>query len=220
MVDLTPLNVAQLIKKNIATEYREAGNLRAYVRALLCDHDVLDSLLRLIADRLNVDTQEGKNLDTIGIIVGRQRGVIAASGVKFFGFAPHPLANSFGRKGNLAIGGRFRKKGESLTGNKELTDTEYRGFIKAQIFKNHARSTPDEVIQFLKLVLGADTPVFVDNATPRPGHATIAFGRQLTLNERYLITEGNLIPTTLGVTYHFDFPFVPPLVINEFTVVV
>lgn len=220
MDGIPPLDVDALVKKNVATEYRASANLLAYIKALLCDHNTIDALALLVADRLNIDTQQGKNLDAIGVIVGQQRGVIAASGVRFFGFAPHPLANSFGRKNNPTIGGRFRKRGESLTGNKTLTDTEYRKFLKAQIFKNHARSTPDEIIRFLKLVLGEDTPVFVTNADPRPGHATIAFGRQLTLDERYLLTDTELVPTTVGVTYHYIFPLIPPLVINGLTVVV
>lgn len=219
MKEITPLNVRKLIKENIATQYRESGNLRGYVAALLNDHDLLDSLFSLIADRLNIDTQTGKNLEVIGEIVGQSRGVISASGVSFFGFAPHPQAHSFGNRNNLAIGGRWRSRGETLTGNKMLTDTEYRRFIKAQIFKNHARSTPDELITFLKIVLGTDTPIFLSNATPRPGHGTIAFGRQLSLDERYLITGTNLLPTTTGVTYHFTFPAVPPLVINELSIV-
>lgn len=220
MKELTPLNINQLIKNEVATEYRQSQKLLGYIAALLCDHNQLDSLFMLIADRLNIDTQQGKNLDVIGEIVGISRGVISAEGIAFFGFAPHPQARSFGNKQNLSVGGRFRSKGESLTGNKTLSDAEYRRFIKAQIFKNHARSTPDELIRFLKTVLGEETPVFLSNATPGPGHGTIAFGRQLSIDERYLLTETNLLPTTVGVTYHFSFPALPPLVINELSVVV
>lgn len=220
MKELVPLYVGKLVKENIATEYRSAANLRGYILALLCDHNVLDSLFMLIADRLNIETQEGKNLDVIGEIVGQPRGVINASGVSFWGFAPHPQARSFGNKRNLAVGGRFRSPGEALTGNKTLTNVEYRRFINAKIFRNHARSTPDEVIRFLKLLLGPETPVFLRNAHPRPGHGTITFGRQLTLDERYLLTETGLVPTTTGVTYHFNYPTTPPLVINELSVVI
>lgn len=201
-MEITPLNVKQLIKDEIATEYRAAENLKGYVAALLCDHDVLDSLFVLIADRLNIDTQEGVNLDRIGKLVGQERGVINASGVAFFGFAPHPQAKSFGDPNDPAIGGRFRAPGEALTGNKTLTDPEYRIFIRARIFKNHARSTPDELITFLKLILGSDTPVYVQTARPRPGHGWIAFGRPLTLNEQYLLTGTDIVPRTTGVTYN------------------
>ena len=218
MKEITPLNVKKLLKDEVATQYRQSQKLLGYIAALLRDHDQLDSLFILICDRLNIDTQTGKNLDVIGEIVGASRGVISADGIAFFGFAPHPQARSFGNKNNLSVGGRFRSKGEALTGNKTLSDTEYRRFIRGQIFKNHARSTPDELIQFLKTILGSDTPVFLKNATPAPGHGTISFGRQLTLDERYLLTETTLVPNTVGVTYHFEFPEVPPLVINEISV--
>lgn len=202
MKDITPLNVADLIAENIATQYRASTNLIAYVQALLCDHNTLDSLLILIADRLNIDTQEGVNLDRIGEIVGQPRTTIEASGIAFFGFAPHPQAHGFGSPFDPAVGGRFRGPGEPLTGNKRLDDIEYRVFIRAKIFKNHARSTPDELITFLKLIFGATTPVYVENARPRPGHALISFGRQLNLNEQYLLTGTDILPQTTGVTYH------------------
>jgi Protein of unknown function (DUF2612). len=200
-MELKPLNVTQLIKDEIATEYRAATNLKGYVGALLCDHDVIDSLFVLIADRLNIDTQEGKNLDRIGKLVGQERGIVDAANIAFFGFAPHPQAKSFGSPFDPAVGGRFRSPGEPLTGNKPLTDPEYRIFIQARIFKNHARSTPDELITFLKLILGNDTPVYVQTAKPRAGHGWIAFGRRLTLNEQYLLTGADIMPRTTGVTY-------------------
>lgn len=200
-MELKPLDVKQLIKDKIATEYRAAENLKGYVAALLCDHDVIDSLFALIADRLNIDTQEGVNLDRIGKLVGQPRGVINASDVAFFGFAPHPQAKSFGDPLDPSVGGRFRSPGEPLTGNKPLNDEEYRVFIRARIFKNHARSTPDELIRFLKLILGADMPVYLQTARPRAGHGWIAFGRRLTLNEQYLLTGTDIMPRTLGVTY-------------------
>lgn len=207
MNELTPLNIDALIAKEIATEYRASGNLIGYVRALLCDHDFIDSLALLIADRLNIDTQEGVNLDRIGEIVGQPRVTIEASGVAFFGFAPHPQARSFGDPSDPSVGGRFRAPGEPITGNKRLNDEEYRVFIRAKIFKNHARSTPDELILFFKLIFGDDMVVYLENATPRPGHATISFGRRLSLNEQYLLTGTDIPPMTTGVTYHIrDFP--------------
>lgn len=202
MKEPVPLDVAKLIKEEVATEYREARNLLAYVQALLNDHNTLDSLLILISDRLNIDTQTGVNLERIGEIVGQPRTTIEASSIAFFGFAPHPQAKGFGDPNNPAVGGRFRAPGEPLTGNKELNDIEYRIFIRAKIFKNHARSTPDELITFLRLIFGADTPIYLQNARPRPGHARIAFGRRLTLNEQYLLTGTDILPTTTGVTYH------------------
>lgn len=201
-MDIKPFKVQELINAEIATEYRASTNLRRYVAALLCDHDVLDGLFLLIADRLNIDTQVGKNLDRIGKLVGQERGVISASDVAFFGFLPHPQAKSFGSPTDTGVGGRFRAPGEPLTGNKPLLDEEYRIFIRARIFKNHARSLPDEIIRFLKLILGENTPIYLQTGRPRPGHGWIAFGRRLNLNEQYLLTGTDIIPNTVGVTYH------------------
>jgi hypothetical protein len=214
MNELTPLNVEALIKKNIATEYRESNNLRRYVAALLCDHDVLDAIFVAIADRLNIETQEGVNLDRIGKIVGQSRNVAQPVLTKFFGFAPHPQAAGFGDPDNPAVGGRFRSPGEALTYNRVLDDVTYRQYIKARIFRNHAHSTPDELITLLKLLLGEDTAVRLTNAVPRPGHGQIFIEKRLNAEERFTITGAGLIPNTVGVTYHYGFATEFPLVLN------
>lgn len=214
MKDIVPFDLQELIKQNIATEYRESTNLRGYVAALLCDHNVLDAIFILIADRLNIDTQEGVNLDRIGKIVGQSRNVAQPVTTKFFGFSPHPQAAGFGDPDNPALGGRFRSPGEALTYNRVLDDATYRQYIRARIFRNHARSSPDELITLLKLLLGGDAAIRVTNAAPRPGHGQIFVEKRLSAEERFTITGAGLVPNTVGVTYHFDFATEFPVVLN------
>jgi len=219
MKELTPLNTEKLIKDNIATEYRYSENLKRYVHALLCDHDVLDAIFMAIADRLNLDTQKGVNLDRIGEIVGQSRNVVMPRPIKFFGFSPHPQAEPLGDPDNPLIGGRFRSPGEALTYNKALDDDTYVQFIKSKIFRNHARSTPDELITLLKLLLGADTAIQLKTASPRPGHGHVYIEKRLSPEERYIVNGTDLVPNTVGVTYHYEFMPPPPVVINQFVVV-
>lgn len=200
--EIAPVDFDKLLSEEVATEYSESERLMGYIKALLCDHSLLDGVFLTLLQRLDIDKMSGINLDVIGAIVGQPRTVIAASGVVFFGFSPDPQANSFGDPNNPTVGGRLRAPGESLTGNKRLIDSEYRVFIRARIAKNHVASTPDAVISGIKFILNDDTPVYVTTAYPRPGHGRIMLGRVLNLNEQYLLTEGDLMPVTAGVTYH------------------
>ena len=96
-----------------------------------------------------------------------------------------------------------------------LDDATYRQYIRARIFRNHAHSTPDELIILLKLLLGSDAGIQLTNASPRPGHGKIFVEKRLTLEERFTIAGANLVPNTVGVTYHFDFAVEFPIVLNE-----
>lgn len=210
MDELTPIDYGQLVDENIATEWSEAERLRGYIDALLADHALLDAIFLQLGDRLDIDKMRGVNLDVIGRIVGQTRTVIDASGVPFFGFAPHPQAFGFGDPNNPAVGGRFRAPGEPLTGNKRLIDSEYRTFLKARIIKNHSQSLGDDVIKMFKFLLGENVDIYVTTARPRPGHGWIGIGRLLSISESYLLSSTDLVPRTTGVTYHirdFKKPF-------------
>lgn len=210
MKEVAPLDHEALVDKHIATEYSETVRLRGYIKALLAGHTLLDQVFNELGLRLDIDAMRGANLDVIGRIVGQPRIVIDASGVPFFGFLGHPQAYGFGSPADPSLGGRFRAPGEPLTGNKRLIDSDYRTFIKARIIRNHSKSLGDDVIEMFKFLLGQDTPIYVTSARPRPGHGWIGIGRRLTAGEAYLMANTDLIPTTLGVTYHirdFTRPF-------------
>lgn len=202
MNPIAPVNHEDLVEQNIATEYREAPNLRGYIDALLKGHTLLDEIFVELGLRLDIDAMSGANLDVIGRIIGQSRIVIDASGVPFFGFMGNPQAYGFGDPRDPSVGGRFRAPGEALTGNKRLIDSEYRTFLKARVIRNHSKSLGDDVINMFKFLLGADTPVYVRSAWPRPAHGWIGIGRRLSISEAYLIADTDLIPQTTGVTYH------------------
>jgi len=210
MENITPVNYSDFIQAHVATEYSETVRLLGLVRALTCDHQLLETTFAKLAQRLDIDAMAGVNLDVIGRIVGQPRTVIDASGVAFFGFADHPQAFGFGDPNNSAVGGRFKDPNESLTGNKRLIDSEYRTFLKARVIKNHSKSIGDDVIGMFKFLLGEEVDVYVVNARPRPGHGWIGIGKQLSVSESYLLASTELVPRTTGVTYHmrdFKRPF-------------
>jgi hypothetical protein len=188
----------------LATQFRESTNLISYIRALLIEADTLEQVFENLLEKRWIDTATGLNLDIIGAIVGQSREFIDAEIFSYFGLADNPQAQSFGSIRNRALGGRFRSLGESIVGVRELSDEEYRLFIRARIFKNSTSSTPEEVIYQIKSIL-SDVPLVIleDGNT----YVNISIGRILSLNEKAILTQTDLVPKTAGVRFNFKTEF-------------
>lgn len=180
----------------LATQFRESANLIAYIKALLNEANTLEDVHCSLIERRTIDTATGVNLDIIGAIVGQSREQIDAEIFHYFGFSPHPQANSFGSSSDPSVGGRWRKSGESITGIRLLTDEEYRVFIRARITRNYTSVTAQEVIDALQFIF-EDLPVLLVQS----GIAAyqLSFGRELTLNEIAILKDTDIIPRPAGV---------------------
>ena len=133
------------------------------------DKRVFDSLLRLAGQELGeleeafralkqdrtIDTAKGRQLDLIGKIVGQPREIIDAEMLEYFSYQGVPLGQAFGDLQDASKGGIYYDMTNPLYGEVLLTDDEYRLFIKAKIFKDNSRGTPDEVVEFMKFVFKA-----------------------------------------------------------------
>jgi hypothetical protein len=95
---------------------------------------------------------------------------------------------------------RYKGLGESTTGVRELTDEEYRLFIRARIKKNSSRGTINEVIEAVKFITGVNQVELVDGELP----ATIRlnFTEELDTNTRTFLRNNDLIPKPAGVLLH------------------
>jgi len=69
----------------LVTQFKEAANLIAFIRALLKGSDDLETVFNDLLDNRWIDTGEGVQLDNIGEIVGQERKTVLAEGNKFFG---------------------------------------------------------------------------------------------------------------------------------------
>lgn len=179
----------------LAVQYSESVNLIAYIQTLLTEADTLEQVFQgLLTDRW-IDTAEGANLDIIGALVGQPRILVDATALSYFGFLTATGAASFGSILDPAVGGRFRAIDEITTGNRELTDDEYRVFIRARIIKNSTMATIQEIIEAVKFVLDVDQVILVEGATSY----IVQIGKELTANEKIFITNTDLIPKPAGV---------------------
>lgn len=179
----------------LATQFKEAENLINYIKSLLVGANELEQLFCDIIEVRSIDDATGVYLDIIGSIVGQPRTLIDANNVTYFGFLGHPQANAFDV-------GRFRGPDEATTGFRDLSDTEYRAFIRARIAANNTRGTIEEIIAQIKFILDDDTQIIITEGSE--AEYSVAFGRVLNDNEQLLIDSG-IVPKPVGVTVTYIF---------------
>jgi len=193
----TTIDHKSLAESRLATQYRDSLKLIAYIKALLHEADTLESVFRDLLENRWIETATGVNLDILGSIVGQTREFIDAEIFDYFGFADNPIAQSFGTLADVGIGGRFRAVDEATQGIRLLTDDEYRLFIKARIIRNTTSSTPEEIITQLRFLF--NSPLILIKEGLKASYE-ISIGRRLSLNEKSIISQTNIVPKTAGVS--------------------
>lgn len=200
----TVLDHQSLGRSRVATQYTESQRFLAYVRVLLDSSAELESVLQKVADQSDIDIAEGVNLDVIGEIVGVSRIIPESIAVRFFGFEGQPGGDVFGEEGVLGIGSRFRDELEPETATSVLADPEYRLLIRAKIVKNHAHGTNEDILQGLAYLFNAPRTVVEDLGGMAIG---VAIGRQLTFQEKALVTVLDILPRPAGVRINWRATF-------------
>lgn len=185
----------ELAISRLATQFRESTNLISYIRTLLLEANTLEEVFCDLLEKRWIDTAEGVQLDILGSIVGQSREFIDAEIFDYFGFFDNPQAQSFGTLEDVGVGGRFRFVEEPTTGIRQLTDDEYRKFIRARISRNSTSSTPEDIIEQIRFIFDSPLVLFVDGNT----RYEVSIGRILTLNEKSILSDTDIIPKTAGV---------------------
>lgn len=190
-----PIDHLTLAESRLATQFRDSENLINYLRALMVEAPNLEQVFRDIIDQRWLDTAEGVNLDILGAIVGQPRILVNASIVYYFGFTGASGAQPFGTLVDDSIGGRFRSYKEPTAGNRELTDTEYRAFIKSRIVKNSITPTIPQMISFFRFLFNTDEVIVLDG----PMSYVIQIGRILSANEKSFLLNTDVAPKVAAV---------------------
>lgn len=192
----TVIDHQELGRSRVATQYTEAQKFLAYIRALLTSSAEMEAVLQKVAEQSDIDLAEGVNLDVIGEIVGISRILPNSIAVKFFGFEGQPGGDVFGEEGALGIGSRFREELEPETATSVLADTEYRLLLRAKIVKNHAQGTNEDILLGLAYLFNTQR-IVVDDLGGM--HIGVAIGRQLTFQEKVMVTTLDILPCPDGV---------------------
>lgn len=191
-------------RERVTEQFKNKEIFDKYLQLLISEQSELQRQLRMLMQLRSIDTASGKQLDQIGEIVGRPRGLLSAEAFKFFGFTGDPQAGSMGSRTDAQVGSPFWSLGTSKTGNREPTDEEYRLLIKAKIIKNTTKSTTEDTIFAFRFLFSVGQ-AFIDEHGP--AKVRIGIGKLLSPVEKGLLFEfkgtGGLLPKTAGVLYEF-----------------
>ena len=200
---MTHIDHKELAVSRLATQFRESVNLISYIKVLLLEANNLEQVFNDLLEKRWIDTAEGIQLDILGSIVGQTREFIDAEIFGYFGFATNSISQSFGTLLDPGIGGRFKLIGEATVGTRQLTDDEYRKFIKARITRNSTSSTPEDIISQIGFIFDSTLVLLADGDTTYE----VSIGRKLTLNEKSILVDTDIVPKTTGIlaTYVTEF---------------
>ena len=187
---------AQAISR-LLTQFSEAFVLQDYIKALLSEANPLEQVFCDILDQRTIDTATDFTLDVIGALVGQSRVLIDATLLVYFGYVGALNADSYGDANDSSIGARYRSDGEDTTGNRTLTDDEYRLFIRARIARNQSNGSINSVAELSAFLAGIDFVLVTDGL--EPATFSLGFGEKLDANTKTLIANSDLIPKPAGV---------------------
>lgn len=175
-----------------------------YIELLLSGFGDIQVVLQQIQQQRSIDTAIGAQLDVIGEIVGRPRGLVSAELFKYFGFRTSLQAGTFGSLTDASVGAPWYSLGAPLTISRAPSDEEYRIILKAKIIKNRTLARPEDVIEAYKFLFGAGS-IFIDEYAP--AKVRISIGKILSNIEKGLLFDlggaGALLPKTVGVNYTY-----------------
>lgn len=174
---------------HLISQFQERPVIRAVLNALGSELDIIRLAAVDLMTKRWIDTGEGKQLDGIGDIVGRDRTIENAVYLPFFGFYGQPNAGGFDEA-------PFRDSGQAWQSTTVLADGSYRKILWAKVFKNTSNCTYEDTISMLRVIFDAPTAVVEDvgNAKIRLG-----IGRRLTSAELLLIQAYDLFIRAGGV---------------------
>lgn len=196
MVD--QIDQVEKAKGRFITQYKES-NLIDYQRPFSEELNELEQVIQDINLTRSIDDASGVNLDVIGRIVGQPRIVINASDVTYFGFNGASNADSFGTVEDNSVGGIWKSGQETTDGFRLLTDTEYRFYLKARIFRNYMYPNINQLNKFYSLFFGVETIHIVDGRL----EYQVNIGRILNDNEKNILLNADIMPEVVGVIINY-----------------
>lgn len=163
--DFVPLPPAPTVRFNIPSEklqslllmqYKSSPNLSAYIDCFLQEVDIIN---KAIEDSINLrylSDAKGKQLDTIGEIVGISRIFYGAASLGYFGFYDDPQSAipSIGDAFDSTVGGIYKSVTDRDSADYVMDDVTYKKAIYAKIIKNMTNCCIEDVLLYIDLVVG------------------------------------------------------------------
>lgn len=208
MAELNPfvkeefLNVA---RSRVTEQFKNKRVYDKYLQLLLSGKDELQKVVMDTMQLRSIDSAVGAQLDVIGEIVGRPRGLVTSEIFYYFGFEGAPQAETFSSTTDPTVGGQWYSLDAPVGVSREPSDDEYRLILKAKIIKNRTLARPEDVIEAYKFLFSAGAVTIEELA---PAEVRIGIGKILTNVERGLLFDlggaGQLLPKPIGVNYVYS----------------
>lgn len=192
-------------RSRITEQFKEKPIIDKYIRLLIGEWDEMQVVLKDLQQLRSIDTAVGAQLDVIGEIVGRPRGLVTAELFYYFGFESAPLAGSFASTTDPTVGSPYYSLNAPTGISRPPSDEEYRLILKGKIIKNRTMARPEDVIEAYKFLFSAGAVTIDEYDTAK---VRIGIGKILTNVERGLLFDlggaGTLLPKTVGVNYVYS----------------
>lgn len=208
--DFTEVNYLEEARDRATEQFREKDIFDRYLQLLIDQQESIQQVFKDLIQKRSIDEATGATLDIIGEIVGQPRELIAVDLFNWFSFQGVAIEGSFGDLDNSAVGNKFWDLGLAQSGNVLMDDETYRLFIKAKILKNTTSSTPEEFMNFVRFIFGAQYNVIVGEGQ---AEFTFLIGKTLSSFEQTLLSytsspngyPSRFIPKTVGVKVNYGY---------------
>lgn len=148
-------------------QYKSSPNLSAYINCFLQEVDIINKAIQDTINLRYLADAFGKQLDTIGEIVGIGRTFYGAASLGYFGFYDDSQAAnpSIGDAFNPAVGGVYKSITDRDSADYVMNDVTYKKAIYAKIIKNMTNCCIEDVLLYIDLVVGfsCDTEIVESN---------------------------------------------------------
>lgn len=192
-------------RARITDQFHDKPIMDKYLQLLIDGKRELQDVMKDVMTLRSIDTAVGAQLDVIGIIVGRPRGLVSAELFTYFGFDGAGQGGSFGSVTDPSVGAPWYSIGAPTNRSRPPSDEEYRLILKAKIIKNRTLSRPEDIIEAYRFLFGASQVTITELGT---ASVRIGIGKILSSVERGLLFDlngvGSLLPKTVGVEYTYS----------------
>jgi hypothetical protein len=200
--ELTPF--LEEARTKVTDQFKGKPVFDKYLQLMNLGKEEIQTVLKDVMQLRSIDTAVGVQLDVIGEIVGRPRGLVTSTVFEYFGFQGHPQAGTYGSLTDPTVGRPWYSLNAPLGLSRAPSDEEYRLILKAKIIKNRTLARPEDVIEAYKFLFGASRITITEEGT---ASVRIGIGKILSQVERGLLFDlggaGTLLPKTIGVEYTY-----------------
>lgn len=181
------IDLSALAKSRILWQYRNGASYRQWIDTLpAISQEGIATPADTLYNILDIDAQEGAQLDLLGRIVGvRRQAIVVNDETATFSLDGGQLGDD---EGQLTA--------KSYNSTSPFGDAAFRLLIRARISRNTNDATIDGIIRALSFVVDQNDIRVQDNLNMT---FTVYFGEELTGVQRFVLDNYDIIPRPQGV---------------------